>query len=108
MSPKEHATRSRRLVSAILIMTAFGVSSADATLVISNQATKNINCKNGTCKATAHYAVLNAGDLAGMLASGDVTVLPGLRAMDVELKVPLSWARRGPPHAGCFSLHPDR
>lgn len=75
-----------------LLLAALAASPAQATLAISNQATKNIKCKNGICKATAHFAVLNAGDLAGMLASGDITVRPGTRALDIDVKAPFSWA----------------
>jgi hypothetical protein len=77
---------------AALLLGALAASPAEATMVISGQATKNVSCKHGICKATRHFAILNAGDLTGMLAAGDVTVLPGIRAEDVELKVPLSWA----------------
>lgn len=75
-----------------VLFAALAASPAEATMAISKGATKNVSCKHGVCKATGHFAVLNAGDLAGMLAAGDVTILPGVRAEDVELKVPLSWA----------------
>jgi hypothetical protein len=68
------------------------VSPAGATLTISNKATKNVNCTAGVCTATRKFAVLNAGDLAGMLASGDITVRPGTRALDIDITAPLSWA----------------
>lgn len=79
-------------VALAALFAALAASPAEATMVISGQTTKNVKCRNGVCKATGHFAILNAGDLAGMLAAGDVTVLPGVRAEDVELKVPLSWA----------------
>jgi hypothetical protein len=69
-----------------------GVSSANATLTISNAATKNVACSAGVCAATAKNAVLNAGDLTGMIASSDVTVRSNNKAKDIELKVALSWA----------------
>lgn len=65
---------------------------ANATLTISNSATKNVTCSAGVCTATAKNAVLNAGDLTGMLASSDVTVRSTNKAKDIELKVALSWA----------------
>jgi hypothetical protein len=77
---------------AALLLGALAASPAEATMVISSQTTKNVSCKNGVCTATRHFAVLNAGDLAGMLAAGDVTVVPGTRALDIDIKVPLSWA----------------
>jgi hypothetical protein len=86
------AGRSAFALVTSLVFAALAASPAEAKMVISGQATKNVKCKNGICKATGHFAILNVGDLTGMLATGDVTVLPGVRAEDMELKVPLSWA----------------
>ncbi len=47
---------------------------AEANVFISSQPTSNMSCSAGTCTPTANPANLNATDLAGMLASGDVTV----------------------------------
>lgn len=75
-----------------LLFAALVASPAEATMVISGQATKNVKCRNGVCKATGHFAIFNVGELAGMLATGDVTVVPGTRALDIDIKVPFSWA----------------
>jgi hypothetical protein len=75
-----------------LLFAALAASPAEATMAISGKATKNVTCTAGVCVATRQFAVLNVNDLATMLASSDVTVQPGSKAMDVELKVPLSWA----------------
>jgi hypothetical protein len=86
------AGRSAFAVALAALFAALAAPPAEATMVISGQATKNVQCKNGICKATGHFAILNAGDLTGMLAAGDVTVVPGTRALDIDIKVPLSWA----------------
>jgi hypothetical protein len=78
------------LVSALLLV---GMASeAQASLTISRRATKDVSCSAGVCTATAGNAFLNASDLAGMLASGDVTVVPGRKAMDIDVAMSLSWA----------------
>jgi len=59
---------------------------------ISNKPTENMSCNAGVCTATAQKAVLNAGDLQAMLASGDVAVKTGSVAKDIEIDQPLTWA----------------
>ena len=51
-----------------------------------------MSCNAGVCTATAQKAVLNAGDLQAMLASGDVAVKTGSVAKDIEIDQPLTWA----------------
>ena len=84
----------RRLILSTAALTAAGLAAgpAKATLTISNGATKNVSCSAGVCAATAKNAVLNAGDLAGMLASSDVAVQSTSKAKDIELKVALSFS----------------
>lgn len=65
---------------------------AQASLAISNKATKNVSCSAGVCTATAKSAVMNVGDLTSMLASSDVTLVSGSKAQDIESKVAFSWA----------------
>jgi hypothetical protein len=65
---------------------------AQASLAISNKATKNVTCSAGVCTATAKLAAMNVGDLTSMLASSDVTLVSGSAAKDIEAKVPFSWA----------------
>ncbi|HEY8696639.1 MAG TPA: hypothetical protein VIM02_03395 [Rhizomicrobium sp.] len=65
---------------------------ANATLIVSNAATKNVACSAGVCEATAKNAVLNASDLAAMLAASNIKVRSTVKAKDIELRVALSWA----------------
>src|SRR5206468_2281422 len=44
------------------------------------------------CSPTAKDAVLNVDDLSAMLASGDVTVKSGSRAVTIGVLSPLAWA----------------
>ncbi len=64
---------------------------AHAALRISKKPTQNVSCTSGVCVATARGAVLNAGDLVSMLASGDVTVSSASAAKDIEVAAALSW-----------------
>jgi The GLUG motif len=67
------------------------VPSVQAAVRISKNPTRNMSCSSGVCTPTARNAVLNASDLAGMLASGDVTVSSGHVAKDIEMSASLSW-----------------
>ena len=64
---------------------------AQAALEISAKATSNVTCSAGVCTPTAKKAVLNVGDLANMLADGDITVQSGSVAQDIEIDDGLSW-----------------
>lgn len=64
---------------------------ANADVSISSKPTQNMSCDAGVCIATAQKAVLNVGDLANMLNSGDVTVKTGTAAKDIAIDQPLSW-----------------
>ena len=79
------------MLLAVLLATAVG-GAARASVVISDKPTQNMNCSGGVCTATAAKAVLNAGDLAAMLATGDVAVKTGSSAKDIEIASALSWA----------------
>jgi hypothetical protein len=78
------------VTTAILSWAAAG--SSQAALVISSKPTNNVSCSAGVCTATAKSAVMNATDLAGMLASSDVTLLSANKAKDIEVKAAFSWA----------------
>lgn len=67
-------------------------SMARAEVSISDGPTENMSCSAGVCMPTNDKAVLNAGDLANMLAGGDVTVATGTIAKEIALEAPLSWA----------------
>lgn len=68
-----------------------GAASAQAAMVVSNDATKNVSCAAGVCTATARFAVLNAGELTDMLASSDLTLQSGVLARDIILRTAFSW-----------------
>ncbi len=79
------------LGAAAFLIVAAGVARADVS--ISSKPTQNMSCSDGVCTPTAKKAVLNVGDLANMLASGDVTVnTGGSLAKDIEISAVLSWA----------------
>jgi hypothetical protein len=65
---------------------------AHAALSISSDATENVACAAGKCASTAKTAVLNADDLAAMLASSNVVVQTGGGAQTIEIAAPLAWA----------------
>ena len=65
---------------------------ARASVQISSKPTQNMSCTGGVCVATARKAVLNADDLAGMLATGNVTVSSGQLAKDIKMSASLSWS----------------
>jgi hypothetical protein len=67
---------------------------AHADVEISSAATSNMDCSNGICAPTAKHAVLNAGDLENMLASGNVeltTTGSGVQADNIVVDTALSW-----------------
>ena len=78
-----------RFLAAALIL--LGMSVARADVAISTRPTQNMTCSGGVCTPTAKKAVLNVGDLANMLASGDATVQSGSIAQDIEIDAALSW-----------------
>src|ERR1051326_4012495 len=85
-------THCSRLLSALAsVALAFGVTSAQAALVVSGEPTKKISCAAGVCVATAPFAVLNAAELGNRLASSDVTLQSGGLAKDIKLKIAFSW-----------------
>jgi hypothetical protein len=69
---------------------------AQAAVTISSDATQNISCSNGVCVPTADDAVLNAGDLENLLASGDVSVTTtgagGVEAGNIVVQAAFSWS----------------
>jgi len=76
-------------LAAIFAMYA-GIISAHADVVISNKPTQDMACDSGVCTATAKKAVMNASDLANMLASDDVIVKSGI-AKSIRVDQLLSW-----------------
>jgi hypothetical protein len=76
---------------ALAFVTVLLSTAAHATVVISNGATQHMSCSAGVCAPTAKNAVLNAGDLQGMLAASDVKVVTGSGATDIHVTAPVSW-----------------
>lgn len=68
---------------------------AHAVVTISSAATQNMNCSRGTCTPTTAQAVLNAGDLETMLASGNVSVSTtgsGVQASSIKVSAAVAWS----------------
>ncbi len=82
----------------LLAATAMLISvGAQAAVTISTAATKNMACSSGVCTPTHPSAVLNASDLGGMLASGNVTVTTGsgslaAQTLDITVNGPVTWS----------------
>jgi hypothetical protein len=74
---------------------ALAAAPARAVVTISSDATQNMSCSNGVCAPTAANAVLNAGDLETLLASGNVAVVTagqGVQAKDIKVKAAVTWS----------------
>jgi hypothetical protein len=68
---------------------------ASGNVVISARATQNMSCSAGTCSPTAQKAVLNAMDLANLLAAGNVAVTTsgaGVQAGNIQIDAALAWS----------------
>jgi len=78
-----------------ILAAALSLSAAHAAVTISSDATTNMTCSGGVCAPTAADAILNAGDLETLLASGSVTVTTtgaGVQASDIVVAAPVSWS----------------
>jgi hypothetical protein len=64
---------------------------ARASVEISFAPTQNMSCSAGVCLPTAKKAVLNANDLAAMLANEDVKITTGNGAVTITVFAPFSW-----------------
>ena len=83
------------LTGAILVLALVSMP-ASAAVAISTAATTNMSCLNGICTPTAKDAVLNAGDLTSMLASGNVEVTTGSGSLaakveDIDVAAGFNW-----------------
>jgi hypothetical protein len=76
---------------AAIAIAAIGTA-AQASVEISSKPTHNMSCTDGVCAPTAERAFLNATDLSGMLAAGDVKVVTGNGASTITVSAPFSWA----------------
>jgi hypothetical protein len=79
----------KALVGAAIAMGAANV--AHASVEISAAPTSGISCSAGVCAPTAKKAVLNAADLANMLATSDVKVTTGSGAVTITVTSSFSW-----------------
>jgi hypothetical protein len=66
-------------------------TSAYADIIISSDPTSNMSCSSGVCTPSSSSAVLNAGDLQTMLASGNVKLAAAGEPVDVDISAALSW-----------------
>ena len=66
-------------------------SIAHAAVEISSAPTSGISCSAGVCTPTAKKAVLNATDLANMLAASDVKITTGSGAVTITVSASFSW-----------------
>jgi hypothetical protein len=90
---KRMRTETLRLV-VVLAMLMVTAAVARADLIVSLGTTANVTCSGGTCAATAANAVLNAGTLQTMLASGNVAVTTGSVANRLVVHAPLFWSSK--------------
>ena len=68
--------------------------SAQAALQISAKKTNNVSCTSGVCTPSAKDAVLNATDLANLLASSNIKVESGTLAESIDITAAFNWASR--------------
>ncbi len=69
----------------------FFAAPAQADVVISTDATSNMNCANGVCTPTSTDAVLNVSDLENMLASSSVELAAAGQPADLDVNAALTW-----------------
>jgi hypothetical protein len=80
-----------QILFATAVAALFAATSAQASVEISAKPTKHMTCSAGVCAPTSKNAVLNATDLANMLAAGDVKVTTGSGAVTITVSGPFSW-----------------
>jgi len=82
---------SRNFLWTAAAISLLGSIAARADVTISKKPTQNMSCSGGVCTPTAQKAVLNATDLANMLAGGDIKVTTGSGATNIVVKDAFSW-----------------
>jgi hypothetical protein len=95
MQRKIHRLRCAGRFIAISFVMSVPLSVAHAAVTISSGPTKNISCAGDVCAPTAVDAVLNAGDLETMLASGNLTITTtgsSVQAKDIRVDASVAWA----------------
>jgi hypothetical protein len=81
---------SRAVVAIAIALLAANESSA--SVMISTNPTKNMDCVGGVCTPTAKSAVMNVSDLANMLGASDVTIRTNKKAVTITVASALTWA----------------
>jgi hypothetical protein len=79
---------------ATAMMFASLMNSADASITISSNSTKNVVCSGGVCASTVNNGVLNVSDLQNLLASGNIKVVStgsGHQTGDIKITAALTW-----------------
>jgi hypothetical protein len=82
-------------LTGILLAAIIPVTDAQAAVTISTKPTAKMTCSGGVCSPTATNAVLNAGDLETLLASGNVMVTTtgaNAQANDIRVEAPFAWS----------------
>ena len=83
----------RLLIAVACVLAGLG-STARAALVISDSPTKNMNCGDGVCTATAADAVMNAKDLKRGLVVADLKIVSGSAAQDIVFNTKFQWTKK--------------
>jgi hypothetical protein len=90
----------------IVVVTLLFAPAAQADVTISTAATHNMACSAGVCSPTASSAVLNAGDLETLLASGNVEVTTtgssGVQADNIDVTAALGWSNQSMLELGAY------
>jgi hypothetical protein len=87
--------RGKRIDASLLVaMAVLAVSPASASVEISSKPTHKMTCSGGVCSPTAKDAVLNATDLANMLAASDVKIVTGSGAVTITVASSFSWTSK--------------
>jgi hypothetical protein len=81
-----------KIFAATALALAASAAPVQAYVSISTDASSRIVCTSGVCTPTAKNAVLNVGDLQGMLGAGDVTIDTANGAQSISVAAPLAWS----------------
>ncbi len=81
-----------RFVLAVAFLGFATGQTAQADVVISTDATSNMNCAKGVCTPTSSDAVLNVSDLENMLAGSNVELAASGEPVDMGIDAALSWS----------------
>jgi hypothetical protein len=81
----------KRLILCAVAALLCSATAAWPSVEISTAPTSNMVCSSGVCAPSAETAVLNANDLATMLATADVKVVTGSGAVTITVAASFSW-----------------